>query len=421
MNNRRLLGAACAALLVVIVVTLVFAPGAWAATKYKTLYVFQGGNDGRSPQQGLTLDNAGNLYGTTLLGGGAGCGGKGCGTVFKLAPNSDGSWSESLLYIFRDNNGGPAAALILDPAGNLFGTTYGVQWAWGSVFQLEPNLDGSWTESTIWLPKTIDDGYGSNSKLTMDDGGSLYWQTEWGGGGVEAGSILRLTPNSDGSWTYSKLHTFGIGTSGDGRLPIHNGMVFDKAGNLYGATAYGGSTDSGTVFKVVAQQDGTWKEKPIYRFTGGKDGVNPVSELVFGPDGSLYGTTYRGTLTGYGMVYKMTLQPNGSWRKSTIHNFTGKDGINPDGGVVFDAAGSLYGTTYYGGDMSCNAPLGCGTVYKLTPTSNSAWKINVLHKFHDRPGSNAVGALVLDGEGNLYGSTGGDGVNTFGSVFEIAP
>ena len=428
-----------AAVTVMLIATLILTPGVGAGGKYKTLYKFAGGADGNSPQEGLIFDSAGNLYGTTMYGGGTGCGGQGCGTVFKLSPNGDGSWSESLLYAFlSDPDSGPAAALIFDNAGNLYGTTRGAQWGWGSVFKLAPNPDGTWTESMLWTPKVHDDGYELESGLTFDEAGNLYGTTMWGGGGppYSGGVVFRLTPNPDNSWTYSKLYIFQ--GNPDGRLPFHDGVVFDKSGNLYGQTTYGGTlypVDGGTVYKLVPNTDGSWREKVLYRFQEGTDGDNPASTLVFGPDGNLYGTTYRGGSnncaeagyydgTGCGIVFRMTPKADGNWKMHIIHRFTPEDARNPWGSLTFDTAGNLYGTTLHGGDMTCGTetpPLGCGAVFEMEQRPNGSWKFKLLHVFHDRPGAHATGGLVLDSTGNLYGTTAGDGKKTFGSVFEITP
>ena len=155
-NSFEVAGRVLAAVILTLIVTLMWVPAAQGSGR-KLIYQFKGGTDGSMPQEGLIVDSAGNLYSTTLYGGGSGCGGRGCGTVFKLSPNPDGSWSESLLYAFQNNNGGPSAALIFDSAGNLYGTTDGVQYAWGSVFKLAPNPDGTWTENTLWVPKADDE------------------------------------------------------------------------------------------------------------------------------------------------------------------------------------------------------------------------------------------------------------------------
>jgi len=432
-NSSWAAGKVLAAAILTLTLTLMLVPGA-QATGRKMIYQFKGGADGSMPQEGAVLDSAGNLYGTTFYGGGSGCGGQGCGTVFKLSPNPDGSWSESVLYAFQDNNGGPAATLIFDGAGNLYGTTYGVQWAWGSVFKLAPNPDGSWAESAVWIPRTNDDGYGFNASLTLDKAGNLYGTTEWGGGGppYSGGVVFRLVPNPDGSWTYSKLHAFQ--GNPDGRLPIDNGVVFDEAGNLYGQTAYGGNIDAGIVYKLSPNPDGSWTETVLHSFAAGTDGENPDSTLIFGPDAALYGTTYRGGNdgcydpryqdgTGCGLIFRMVPKSDGSWTEQIVHRFTGADGGNPKGSVIFDAAGSLYGTTFHAGDMSCGTelpPLGCGTVFKLARTPGGLFKMKVIAA-HNHPNSHPIGALVLDKAENIYGVTQGDGVKTFGSVFEITP
>jgi len=434
--ERKRFWAAGESLLRVGVAILLLASAATAGER-NTVYQFKGGTDGSMPQEGLIIDSAGNLYGTTLYGGGGGCGGKGCGTVFKLSPNSDGSWTESLLHIFvSDPDSGPGAGLIFDHAGNLYGTTIGAQWGWGSVFKLGPNPDGSWTESMLWTPKVHEDGYEPHASLTMDAAGNLYGTTQWGGGGppYSGGVVFRLTPNQDGSWTYSKLYAFQ--GNPDGRLPIHNPVVFDNAGNLYGQTTYGGDTypvDGGTVYKLAPSPDGTWAETVLYCFEEGDDGDNPTSNLVFGPDGSLYGSTYRGGGSGCnepgyydgmgcGTIFRMTPQPDGNWKLKIIYRFSGPDGGNPSGPLTFDTRGNLYGTTFHGGDMACGTeapPLGCGTVFRLSRRPDGSLQMRVL-AFHNHPNSHGVGGLVLDEGGNIYGISGGDGKTTFGSVFKIA-
>jgi uncharacterized repeat protein (TIGR03803 family) len=349
----------------------VLTPGAWAQSKYKTLYKFTGGGLEES-FAGLVFDQAGNLYGTTS-GGGVGlskCGySAGCGTVFKLTPNADGNWRESVLYSFcsRTNCGDgeiPIAGLTFDQAGNLYGMT--------------------------------------------DAGGAK-------GGGT----VFKLTPHSNGSWTESVLYSFcnhpdycAVGV-GSGRLPL----IFDTAGNLYGTTILGGYSGAGTVFKLTPHPDGRWTQSVLHEFTG-EDGMQPMG-VILDTAGNLYGTAEFGGVGDAGTVFKLTPHSNGSWTESVLYRFTGMDGSNPNY-VILDAAGNLYGTTALGGKLNCS-PIGCGVVFKLAPNSKGGWNEIVLHTFADHPGANPNAGLILDPAGNLYGTTEGDLSTTFGSVFEITP
>lgn len=173
-----------------------------------------------------------------------------------------------------------------------------------------------------------------------------------------------MTPTRDGTWTESVLHSFN---GADGYLPL-DGLIFDKAGNLYGTTNSGGSADSGAVFKLTPKQDGTWTESVLYSFTGSKDGGNPWAGLIFDARGNLYGTTIsggkpncNGYSSGCGVVFKLTPHPNGTWNETVLHNFADNPGIGPWDGLVFDAAGHLYGTTTGDGKRSF------GTVFEVTP------------------------------------------------------
>ena len=182
------------AILAVIAVALVLAPGAWAASTFKVLHRFPGGSDAE-PVAGLIFDAAGNLYGTTANGGFP-CGAPfGCGTVFRLTPNSDGTWTESVIHSFANHPAAtPFAGLIFDAAGNLDGTT---------------DL----------------------------------------GGNAGGGTAFRLTPNSNGSWAFSVLHVF----QGKPALRPHDNLILDKAGNLFGTTEFCGSGTGcdGVVFEIT--------------------------------------------------------------------------------------------------------------------------------------------------------------------------
>jgi uncharacterized repeat protein (TIGR03803 family) len=414
--------------MIVIVVTLVLVPRGQAQGKYNTLYKFTGGKDGNSPQAELIFDNTGNLYGTTMYSGPE-CGSD-CGTVFRLAPNPNGSWTESVLYTFTGNADGanPVAGLVFDHAGNLFGTTlFG---SYGKVFELTPNLDGSWTEDVLYTFNGVPDGAFPNARLIFDQAGKLY-STAYAGGGKGGGTIFNLTPNPDGSWTESTLYSFGNGV--DGYYPS-GGLIFDTTGNLYGTTHYGGTggcsdgdfRGCGVVFKLTA--DGNWTENVLYGFTGGKDGAYPLAGLIFDKAGNLYGTSEHGGNLSYcngagcGVVFKLTPNPGGSWTEKVLRRFTGgRGGAYPLAGLIFDHAGNLYGTTYQGGNLSYCGGAGCGVVFELARNPNGGWKETVLHRFADHPGALPHAGLILDGAGNLYGTTQGDGTTTFGSVFEITP
>jgi uncharacterized repeat protein (TIGR03803 family) len=410
MNYKKFLGAASATLMIVIVVTLVLAPGAWAQGKYKTLYKFKGGKDGNGPWAGLIFDAAGNLYGTTLYGGA-----HKVGTVFELSPGATGGWTESVLYSFTGGAdgrmSGSGAGLVFDGAGNLYGTAgAGGAYGQGVAFELTPTSSG-WAESVLYSFTGGADGGGPYAGLIFDTAGNLY-STTWGGGRPDCGCgvVFKLAPTSSG-WNESVLYSFGPdGQNSDAEL------MFDGAGLLYGVAWYGGTYGNGNVFKLTPTSSGEWTESALHQFKGDKDGAHPRAGLIFDSVGNLYGTAANEYTSGYGIVLKLVPNSDGSWTKQTLHQFTGgKDGANPYVAVTFDSAGNLYGATNDGGAY------GYGVVFKLTPTSTGGWTYRVLHGFRDAPGADPRGDLVVDGSGNIYGTTYGDGSKTFGSVFEITP
>ncbi len=413
MKATKFLGAASTALMIVILVTLVLAPGAWARSKFRTLHNFTGGTDGSQPHAGLIFDQAGNLYGTAVGGGTYGG-----GVVFMLAPNADGSWTESVLYRFSDES--PDAGLIFDQVGNLYGTTSGdfhdcyyYDRFCGGVFELAPNSDGSWTMKELYRFNPFYGGFNPSAGVVFDAAGNLYGTTSYYGYGL----VFKLAPNQDGSWTEMVLHQFAGGK--DGASPV-GGLIFDKAGSLYGTTSGGGSWN-GTVFELTPNEDGSWTEKVLNVFTG-KAGSKSQAGLIFDRAGNLYGTTRQGgghsqaCQDGCGVAFKLTPNADGSWTETVLHKFTGaKNGAYPLDSLIFDQAGNLYGTTLGGGAG------GYGVVFKLAPNSNGGWNETVLHSFVDHPGANPYAGLIIDTAGNLYGTTAGDGTTTFGSVFEITP
>jgi uncharacterized repeat protein (TIGR03803 family) len=389
-----------------VMVVLVVAPGTWAQSNYQTLHKFSGGADGSGPFAGLILDSAGNLYGTT--GGG---GAHRDGIVFMLTPNADGSWKEKVLHSFAFNHKdgiGPGASLILDQAGNLYGTTGGGGTSdFGTVFELTPNPDGSWTEKVLYSFAGGTDGAYPQGGVVMD-AGNLYGNTLIGGSG--SGVVFKLTPKANGRWSEDVIYVFGGGSDGIGPTGT---LVFDAAGNLYGTTN-GGGTDrfGGTVFQLTPNQGGGWSESVLHSFTG-KDGLNPLAGVILDQAGNLYGTTGGGGAFGSGGVaFTLTKNQDGSWKEKVLHSFRVGQ---PYAALTFDGVGNLYGTTRFGG-------AGYGVVFKLSPNSNGGWQETILHKFFDHPGAESYANVIFDAAQNLYGTTGGDGESkTFGSVFKITP
>jgi uncharacterized repeat protein (TIGR03803 family) len=316
----------------------------------------------------------------------------------------------------------PYAGLTLDPAGNLYGTTeQGGAYQWGTVFKLAPNGDGGWTESVIHsFNNDGKDGAEPYSALILDAAGNLYGTT-YEGGAYDYGAVFKLTENGDGSWAESVIHSFNFDGK-DGMVPYAS-LTLDSAGNLYGTTSDGGVHNCGTVFKLTPNGDRGWKESVLHSFSReGGDGVGPYAGVVFDSEGNLYGTTTGGGSrqescnSGCGTVFRLTPNADGSWTERVLHSFDTTDGGFPFSAVTLDAAGNLYGTTQLGGTYKF------GTVYKLRRGANGRWKETVLHSFRNHPG-NAPDASVIFGEhGSLYGTTLGDGgTTTHGSVFRITP
>lgn len=393
--------------------------GGWTET---VLYDFRGGALGSYPAAGLVMDSAGNLYGTTSSGGylSGNCPQEGCGTVFELAPDADGKWSYKILHAFQSSDGGfPRTSLILDSTGDLFGTTpYAGSGGGGTVFELTPDAGGKWTENVLY---SFSGNLGAPSAVIFDSAGNLYGTTiNCCGGG---GAVFELSPSSSGSWTENVLYTFCAQPHcADGDEP--SGVIFDQAGNLYGVTFIGGTKNNdGVAFELSPGAGGVWTESVLYRFQGGKDGLAPLGSLVFDSAGNLYGSTFAGgegrlCEYGCGAVFELTKSSGGSWSESVLHSFrAGRDGLAPSASLISDRNGNLYGTTEASG-----APPdfnGDGTVFELSPSSGG-WTETV-HNFWAGDGAAPVAGLIFDGSGNLYGTTSGGGFNRYGVVFKLAP
>jgi uncharacterized repeat protein (TIGR03803 family) len=350
------------------------------------LYSFSGGADGSQPLASLVRDAAGNLYGTTQIGGTSGN-----GVVFKVDP----SGAETVLHSFAGKPDGsePAAGLLRDGAGNLYGTTeFGGVSGVGMIFK----LSSAGKVTVIHNFRTADDGENPVAGLVSDMAGDLYGTTCCGGNSLD-GIVFKV--NSARDWTV--LHNFA---GSDGRYPF-GGLIRDSAGNLYGTTSTGGASGFGTVFKL----DAGGAETLLYSFTGGLDGANPQAGVIRDGAGNLYGTAVGGGTSGNGVVFKVT--PAGKER--VLFNFTGgEDGGSPYAGLVGDSAGNLYGTTSAGGAFAW------GTIFEL----DKAGTETVLYSFTGgADGSCPMAALIQDSVGNLYGTTEFGGVSGFGVVFELTP
>lgn len=378
-----------------VVAGTVFVMGAFAASSAqgasymeKVIYSFAGGSDGADPLAGLVRDGAGNLYGTTVSGGDYGY-----GTVFTL----DTTGKEAVLHSFSGgpDGGYPYAGLILDAAGNLYGTAdAGGAHNCGAVFE----MPAGGAEGVLYsFTGTGGDGAHPLAGLVRDAAGNLYGATA-DGGASGFGTVFELS--AGGAETV--LHSF-TGRS-DGEYP-EAGLFQDGLGNLYGTTYAGGAAGFGTVFKI----DGKGNETVLYSFRGGADGEYPSAGLVRDAAGNLYGTTNSGGASGDGMVFKVS--PAG--KETVLHSFKGgKDGEYPYASVIRDAAGHLYGTTYGGGAS------GWGTVFEIDPTG----KETVLYSFAGAAdGASPEGGLVQDAAGHLYGTTKYGGAFGAGTVFELSP
>ena len=402
---------------------LTIAARALAASKEKVLYSFCAAQlcpDGSNPVAGLIFDG-GNLYGTALWGGNSNCP-HGCGTVFELM-QVKGKWKLKVLHHFEDNGSDgyyPAASLVFDRFGNLYGTaSAGGASGAGAVFELLPQKDGKWKEQ-ILHSFSNSDGSTPLAALTFDASGNLYGTTFYGGA-YDWGTVFRLTPGAKGQWSEKVLHNFDY-NGVDGYDPRAN-VIFDHAGKLYGTTVIGGNTTNGAVFEMSPGKGGSWTEKVIYNFTGGSDGSLATTGLIFDASGSLYGTALAGGSGGSGTVFKLAPGKDGEWTFTVICSFDETDGKSPDGSLIFDVYGNLYGTTNGGGahNSDCDYP-GCGTVYELTPGSGGTWTETVLHSFDNNgvDGYQPYGKLV-DWNGNLYGTTSMGGAYNAGTVFEVTP
>ncbi len=379
----------------------------WAAPAENTLYTFTSGVDGSWPHEGVIFGPDGALYGATQYGGA-----HQLGTIYKVVPNSHGTWTQSVIYSFTDVNdgAGPICSLAFDAKGNIYGTTaFGGSSNNGTVFELSPNSDGTWSATMLYAFTGGADGDQPLSGVIIDKGGNLYGATPLGGLG--GGVIYELSPNTNGAWTQNVLHTF-TGSSSDGWIP--SSLLLDPTGNLYGTTT------SGAIFELSPSAGGSWTETILYSLNGKGDGGGP-SSLIMDKSGNLYGTATGGGImkncdTGCGAVFRLGHSASGAWTFNKLYSFSGPDGANPDS-LLMDSLGNLYGATSGGGSLAY-----WGVAFELKRNSTGQrWTYTLLYDF--TTGTAGIGpALGSIKAGKLYGTAESTpSCYLCGTVFEVTP
>jgi uncharacterized repeat protein (TIGR03803 family) len=390
----------------------ILAAAAWAAGPPQVIYSFAGDSDGEYTDTDLVVDSAGNLYGTSVQGG------VGSGTVFQLTPSANG-WTHTVLYSFTGgaDGGEPYKGVTLDSQGNLYGTAVtggggSCEGGCGVAYKLT-HVGGTWTQSVIHTFTGGNDGSGPGSGLTLDKHGNVYGMTPTGGADG-LGVIFRLQQQASGVWKLKVLHTF---TGGDDGATGSAGRLLLHAGTLYGAATVGGANGQGTVFSLK-HIPGQWQFKTLYSFKGQPDAGFPYGGLTFDQEGNIYGTTYYDGANNFGSVYQLSPQPDGTWSERVLYSFKGgRDGLGSISNLVLAKNGALYGTNSEGG-----AGCSCGTIFKMTSDGQGNWKETVAYRFKGAPDAAfAYNGMVADAAGNLYGATVHGGTTNDGAIYKFTP
>jgi uncharacterized repeat protein (TIGR03803 family) len=411
-RNQSLAAAAVFGLVMLLTSTVLLTQSASAQT-FKSLFTFNRASNGTNPYAGLVMDRAGNLYGTTAFCV-TGCG----GTVYRLS-NQPSGWSMTTLYSFAAGLDGaqPLDAVVFGSDGGIYGTTglgggyacggYGC----GTVFRLTPSPIACTTSSCSWAETVLHRFTGA------PDGNDPYNSVIF-----DVSGAMYLTTRTGGQydvgavvklipsngWTESVIYDFQL--SGMNDYWPESGLILDSTGSFYGTATWGGGHSVGTVYKLVPSTHG-WVQDTLYSFGCQSDGAIPTATLTFDRSGNLYGTS--NACSGWGGAVFMMTPSNGGWSFSVLHSFVGD--ASPLSSVIMDAAGNLYGTTCVGGTS------GMGNVFRLTP-SESGWIYTSLHDFTGQDGTCPMGGVIMDASGKLYGTTLEGGANNgFGTVFEITP
>ncbi|MGA2695236.1 MAG: choice-of-anchor tandem repeat GloVer-containing protein [Terriglobales bacterium] len=348
------------------------------------------------------------------------------------------------IHAIYDSPQGYLAGVTRDSSGNLYaGNFQGGAYYGGSIIELSLGTDGQWDATTLYSFSGSPDGAQVFGNLVFDAEGNVYGTTMYGGTGsckdayndVGCGTVFELSPSGTGQWTETVLYSFQ--DDGDGRYP-YAGVALDPSGNVYGTTMNGGAKANltcfygcGTVYKLSPAGNGQWTENVLHAFgLSVTDGQSPLSSLVLDANGSIYGTTeyggvypcaYGDVQVGCGTIFRLTPTSNGPWDES-VFSFNYADGAGPIAGLTFDSAGNLYGTASYGGN-NAECP-GCGLIFKLIPGTGEHWAISTIHEFTGYNGPDGAvpyGGITIDASGNLYGTTEFGGSRQAGTLFKMLP
>ncbi len=409
---------------------VIFATIPAQAQTLTVLHSFTGASDGASPGgSGLSMDRAGNLYGGTGYGGlqGSQCyAGQTCGTIFKLARRSSG-WTFDTLYSFHGPDGAtPDAPVVFGPDGTLYGTTFyggtGCFNGCGNVFRLQPppnfcaSVSCPWTQTVLYQFTGGSDGsQPAFGALSFDPAGNMYG-TSTGNGNGSCGTVFELAHNGS-QWTFYLVWTFTDHLDG---CSSWSGVTFDQAGNLYGTTTRGGTDQAGTAFELTPYGQG-WSLLPLHQFVLASDGSESFGNLIFGQTGNLLGTNRSYGPGQAGVVFELS-PSSGGWNFSVLHSFDFTDQEGPQAPLLMDASGNLYGTSVEGGQY------GWGLIFKMTSTGSGYTYTDLYDFTGGSDGGWPYGQIVMDANGNLYGTTEEGGIrNEFcgsygcGVVWELTP
>jgi uncharacterized repeat protein (TIGR03803 family) len=430
-NKSRRIFAMTLICLASIGLAMTLATTAFATDTQTAIYNFQNKATGAVPESGVIADSAGNLYGTTTLGGSCALSKQGCGIVFELSPSSTG-WTETVLHTFAAGTADgyqPQTGLVFDSHGNLYGSTAGggtgtaCSEGCGTIFELQPQSGGGWLESILYNFTNGSDGASPTGSLVLDADGNIYGTTL--GGSNSDGTVFELTTTG----TFTSIFTFA---TGQGRWP-ESGVIFDSAGNLFGTTMIGGDVSGswgcanfsgcGVVFRLTPSSTG-WRYSQIYVFHG-PGGARPVGGLVFDAAGNLYGTTISGgtpTYPGVGTVFEISPTTAGApWKENLLHAFTGgTDGGYAQATLAINSAGILFGIT-----PGAHTPDVPSTAFRLSPVSAGGWQFQLLTTLSAESGFFVTAPPYRNAAGDLFSTSYGGGStlcnNGCGFVYELSP